>query len=122
MNGFLGQCHWGKYMHTLILLAALSNQLSFNTQQQGNIYTIEPVATLTTDCQCSMTLSATRSGTAGQSTSNQRSSVSIKANEPIKLTSLSLNIDPGDSVTIKVTLTDGKGLQLENQWTPPGKI
>ncbi|WP_435954297.1 curli assembly chaperone CsgC [Dryocola sp. BD626] len=109
-------------MHTLILLAALSNQLTFATQQQGNIYTIEPVATLTSDCRCSMTLAATRSGAAGQSTSSQQSSVQIKANQPIKLTSLSLNIDPGDSVAITVTLTDGKDIHLEKQWTPPGKI
>lgn len=108
-------------MHTLILLAALSNQLTFTTQQQDNIYTIEPVATLTTDCQCSMTLAATRSGSSGQSTSKQRSSVFIKANQPIKLTSLSLNIDPGDTVTVTVTLTDGKSINLEKQWAPPGK-
>ncbi|MCT4704285.1 curli assembly protein CsgC [Enterobacteriaceae bacterium H20N1] len=109
-------------MHTLILLAALSNQLTFDTRQEGNIYTIEPVATLTTDCQCSMKLAAIRSGTSGQSSSNQRASVSIKANEPIKLASLRLNIDPGDNVTITVTLTNGKDINLEKQWAPPGNI
>ncbi|NIY47025.1 curli assembly chaperone CsgC [Cedecea colo] len=109
-------------MHTLILLAALSNQLTFDIQQQGNVYTIEPVATLTSDCQCSMKLTATRSGKAGQSTSSQRSSVSIKANEPIKLARLSLNIDPDDSVTLTVTLTNGKDINLEKQWVPTGRI
>ncbi|WP_435929815.1 curli assembly chaperone CsgC [Dryocola sp. BD613] len=109
-------------MHTLILLAALSNQLTFDTRQQGNVYTIEPVATLTSDCQCAIRLTATRSGRSGQSTSNQRSSVSIKANEPIKLARLSLNIEPGDSVTLTVTLSNGKDINLEKQWAPPGRI
>ncbi len=109
-------------MHTLILLAALSNQLTFATQQQGNIYTIEPVATLTSDCQCSMKLTATRSGKAGQSSSNQLSNVAIKANEPIKLARLSLNIDPGDKVILSVTLTNGKDINLQKTWVPPGSI
>lgn len=109
-------------MHILILLAALSNQLSFDTRQQGNIYTIVPVATLTTDCQCSIKVAATRSGKAGQSTSNQLSSVFIKANKPIKLASLRLNIDPGDNVIITVTLTNGKDINLEEQWVSSGKI
>lgn len=109
-------------MHTLILLAAFSSQLIFNTHQQGNIYTIEPVATLASDCQCSMRLTATRAGKAGQSTSNQRSSVFIKANQPIKLARLSLNIDPGDNVTLTVTLTNGKDIHLEKEWVSPGRI
>ena len=109
-------------MHTLILLAALSNQLTFSTQQQGNVYTIEPVATLTTDCRCAMQLAATRAGAGGSSTSSQRTTLFIKANEPIRLTSLSLNIDPGDTVSITVTLSDGNNINLEKQWVMPGKI
>ncbi len=107
-------------MHTLILLAALANQLTFDTQKQGARYTITPVATLSVDCQCLMTLAATRSGTSGQSTSRQQSSVAIKANEAKKLASLSLNIDPGDSVTLRVTLTDGQDINLQQQWTASG--
>lgn len=109
-------------MHTLILLAAFSSQLIFDTHQQGNIYTIEPVATLSSDCQCSMKLTATRSGKSGQSTSNQRSTVSIKANQPIKLARLKLNIDPGDKVILTVTLTNGKDIYLEKEWVPSGRI
>lgn len=29
-------------MHTLLLLAALSNQITFTTTQQGDIYTVIP--------------------------------------------------------------------------------
>lgn len=108
-------------MNTLFLLAALTSQLTFVTGQQGNIYTVEPVATLSADCQCSMKLSAIRSGTSGQSASNQSSQVFIKANEPVRLSRLSFNIDPGDNVLITVTLTDGKDLHLEKQWAPFGK-
>lgn len=109
-------------MHSLILLAALANQLTFITGQQGNIYTIEPVVTLTADCQCAVSLAATRTGAAGSSTSSQRSSLFIKANQPVRITRLSLNIDPGDSVSVVVKVTDGKDLQLENEWLPPGKM
>lgn len=109
-------------MHTLLLLAALSNQLTFDTQQQGNIYTIEPVATLTQDCQCTFKMTALRSGSNGQSNSSQSSQVFIKANEPAQLSRLSLNISPGDSVTITVTVTNGKDIHLEKKWAPPGNI
>lgn len=34
-------------MNTLLLLAALSNQITFATTQQGDIYTITPQVTLT---------------------------------------------------------------------------
>ena len=109
-------------MHTLLLLAALSNQLIFDTQQQGDIYTIVPVATLTQNCQCTFKLTALRSGANGQSNSSQSSHVYIKANEPAKLSRLSLNISPGDSVTITVTVTDGKDIHLEKQWASPGSV
>ncbi|RJT18516.1 curli assembly chaperone CsgC [Buttiauxella izardii] len=109
-------------MHTLLLLAALGNQLTFDTQQQGDIYTIVPVATLTQDCQCQYKLTAKRSGSNGQSNSSQSSQVFIKANEPAKLSRLSLNISPGDNVTITVTVTDGKDIHLEKQWAPPGRV
>lgn len=108
-------------MHTLVLLAALSSQLTFNTRQQENIYTITPVATLAADCQCTMTLVANKSGTSGQSTSRQSSELFIKAHEEIALSQLSLNIDPGDSVTVTVTLSDGKAFHLEQQWRESGK-
>ncbi len=39
-------------MNTLILLAALSSQITFNTSQQGDMTTIIPQVTLTTPCDC----------------------------------------------------------------------
>jgi curli production protein len=109
-------------MYTIILLAALGNQLIFDTQQQGDMYTIVPVATLTQDCQCSFKLTAVRAGISGQSNSSQSNSVFIKANQPVKLSRMSFNISPGDNVTITATITDGKDIHLEKQWSPPGKV
>ncbi len=37
-------------MHTLLLLAALSNQITFTTTQQGDIYTVIPQVTLNEPC------------------------------------------------------------------------
>ncbi|MBU4684033.1 curli assembly protein CsgC [Cedecea davisae] len=108
-------------MHTLVLLAALSSQLTFNTRQQDNIYTITPIATLAADCQCTMTLAARRSGTSGQSESKQSSDLFIKAHEAVPLSQLSMNIDPGDSVVVTVTLSDGKSFHLEQHWAGAGK-
>lgn len=109
-------------MHTLLLLAALGNQLTFDTQQQGNTYIIEPVATLTQDCQCMVKLTAQSSGTAGQSNSSQSKPVFIKGNQPTKLSRMSLELSPGDRVTILVTVTDGKDIHLEKQWASPGRV
>ena len=109
-------------MHTLVLLVALSNQLAFDTQQQGDMYTIVPVATLTQDCQCSYKFTALRSGSGGQSNSTQSGNIFIKANEPARLTRMSMNISPGDNVTITVTVSDGKDIHLEKEWAPPGDV
>ncbi len=39
-------------MNALLLLAALSSQITFNTTQQGDVYTIIPEVTLTQSCLC----------------------------------------------------------------------
>ncbi|SQI25584.1 putative autoagglutination protein [Salmonella enterica subsp. arizonae] len=39
-------------MHTLLLLAALSNQITFITTQQGDIYTVIPQVILSEPCVC----------------------------------------------------------------------
>ncbi|NIF32374.1 curli assembly protein CsgC [Enterobacter sp. Cy-643] len=108
-------------MHTLVLLAALSSQLTFNTRQQENIYTITPIAMLAADCRCTMTLVATKTGPSGKSSSHQSSELFIKAHQTVDLSQLSLNIDPGDNVTVTVILSDGKAFHLEQQWQNPGK-
>ncbi|AEN64320.1 TPA: curli assembly protein CsgC [Enterobacter soli] len=109
-------------MQTLILLAALSSQITFKTSQQGNMTTIIPQVILTEPCECQVQVLSMRQGQGGQSTSQQQNTVSIPANQTIDLTRLSLNIDAGDTVKITVTVSDGKALHLSQQWSPPGSV
>ena len=49
-------------MNTLILLAALSSQITFQTSQQGNMTTIIPQVTLTESCDCQVQIVSLREG------------------------------------------------------------
>lgn len=109
-------------MPILFLLAALGNQLTFDTRQQGNTYTIVPVATLAQECECRVKLTPMSSGASGQSNSSQSSTVLIKANQPTPLSQMQLTLSAGDSITIMVSVTDGKEIHLEKQWASPGQI
>jgi curli production protein len=108
-------------MNTLILLAALSSQITFQTSQQGNMTTIIPQVTLTESCDCQVQIVSLREGQSGQSSSRQQNTLFIPANQAIDLMRLSLNISAGDTVTIVVTVTDGKALHLSQQWSPGGR-
>ncbi|MEG6192763.1 curli assembly chaperone CsgC [Enterobacter kobei] len=108
-------------MNTLILLAALSSQITFQTSQQGNMTTIIPQVTLTESCDCQVQIVSLREGQSGQSLSRQQNTLFIPANQAIDLMRLSLNISAGDTVTIVVTVTDGKALHLSQQWSPGGR-
>lgn len=103
-------------MHTLLLIAALANQITFNTTQQGEMYTIIPQVTLAQPCVCQVQILALREGKAGQSQTQQKTTLSLPANQPIDLTKLSLNISAEDSVKIVVTVSDGQSLHLSQQW------
>ncbi|EPF0314457.1 curli assembly chaperone CsgC [Enterobacter chuandaensis] len=107
-------------MNTLILLAALSSQITFKTSQQGNITTIIPQVILAESCDCQVQIVALRKGQSGQSTSRQQNTLFIPANQPIDLMRLSLTISAGDTVKIDVAVTDGKTLHLSQQWSPAG--
>ena len=108
-------------MNTLILLAALSSQITFQTSQQGNMTTIIPQVTLTESCDCQVQIVSLREGQSGQSSSRQQNTLFIPANQALDLMRLSLNISAGDTVTIVVTVTDGKALHLSQQWSPGGR-
>ena len=71
-------------MHTLLLIAALANQITFNTTQQGDMYTIIPQVTLAQPCVCEVQVLAVRKGKSGQSQSQQKTSLSVPANRPIE--------------------------------------
>lgn len=59
-------------MHTLLLIAALSNQITFNTTQQGEMYTIIPQVTLTQPCECQVQVFAIREGKGGKAKHNRK--------------------------------------------------
>ena len=103
-------------MSTFILLAALASQITFSTSQQA---TIIPQVTLADACECQVEVLSVRQGQAGQSTSRQKNTLFIPANQPIDLTRISLNIRSGDAVKIIVTVSDGKSLHLSQQWNAP---
>jgi len=103
-------------MYGLILLAALSSQITFDTSQNGDIYTIIPQVLVTKDCMCQVQIITERSGTAGTSQSRQRNTVALSANKLTDLSRLRLNISPQDNVKIVVTVSDGQSLHLAQQW------
>ncbi|MEY5460978.1 curli assembly chaperone CsgC, partial [Salmonella enterica subsp. enterica serovar Corvallis] len=75
-------------MHTLLLLAALSNQITFTTTQQGDIYTVIPQVTLNEPCVCQVQILSVRDGVGGQSHTQQKQTLSLPANQPIELSRL----------------------------------
>ncbi|AUJ82120.1 MULTISPECIES: curli assembly chaperone CsgC [Enterobacter] len=103
-------------MHTLVLLAALSSQITFKTSQEGEMTTIIPQVTLTHACLCQVHIDFSRHGLGGNSTSTQRNTLNIPANQPIDLSRLSVNIHALDSVTLVVTVSDGESLHLTQRW------
>lgn len=105
-------------MPTVLLLAALSSQITFSTHQQGEMYTIIPQVTLTQPCLCQIQILTLREGLAGRSQSTQKKTLSLPANQAIDLTKLSLTISPQDTVKIVVTVSDGQSLHLSQQWPP----
>ncbi len=108
-------------MHTLMLLAALSSQITFNTAQQGEMYTITPQVVLSENCVCQVQILATRQGDAGESRTQQRKTMAFTANQPTSLMRMSMNISPQDNVNITVTVTDGNKLHLSQQWSPQNR-
>ena len=104
-------------MNTLLLLAALSSQITFDTTRDGDMYTITPQILLTEDCLCQVQILATRQGEAGQSRTQQRKTIQFTANQLTPLMRLSMNIEPKDSVDIVVTVTDGQSVNVSQHWT-----
>ncbi|KNC93669.1 curli assembly chaperone CsgC [Trabulsiella odontotermitis] len=108
-------------MHSLLLLAALSNQIAFDVAQQGEITTIIPTVTLTRACVCRVQVQTLREGQSGTSQIQQSKTLSLPANQAIDLPRLRLNLTPEDTVKVVVTVTDGQSLHLSQQWLSPNK-
>lgn len=109
-------------MHTLLLLAALSSQITFSTTRDGDMYTITPQILLSEDCLCQVQIMALRQGAGGESRTQQRKTIQFVANQSTSLMRLSMNIVPEDNVDIVVTVSDGHALNLTQRWSPQGKL
>lgn len=109
-------------MYTTVLLAALTNQIVFDVQYQGSIWTVVPQIMLTRNCDCQIQLAVARTGASGNSNTRQRSRAHIKGNHPYSVSRLSVNVEAGDSLIIHVSVTDGKTVNLTQQWSLPGLL
>jgi len=107
-------------MNTLLLLAALSSQITFQISQENGMLTIIPQVTLTESCLCQVQIVTLRKGQGGQSTSQQRNTLTLPANRTVNLSRISVNAGPDDAINMVVTVSDGKSLHLSRQW-PPSK-
>lgn len=107
-------------MNTLLLLAALSSQITFQTSQENGVLTIIPQVTLTESCLCQVQIVTLRKGQGGQSTSQQRNTLTLPANRTVDLSRISVNAGPDDAINMVVTVSDGNSLHLSQQW-PPSK-
>ncbi|MHA0999979.1 curli assembly chaperone CsgC [Leclercia pneumoniae] len=107
-------------MNTLLLLAALSSQITFQTSQENGMLTIIPQVTLTESCLCQVQIVTLRKGQGGQSTSQQRNILTLPANRTVDLSRISVNAGPDDAINMVVTVSDGNSLHLSQQW-PPSK-
>lgn len=99
----------------LLLLAALSSQITFNTTQQGDMYTIIPLTQILS--VQSTNIVPARRQFKGKVRRSEKTLV--PANQPIALTKLSLNISPDDRVKIVVTVSDGQSLHFITTMAAP---
>ena len=82
--------------------------------------TIIPQVTLTESCLCQVQIVTLRKGQGGQSTSQQRNTLTLPANRTVDLSRISVNAGPDDAINMVVTVSDGKSLHLSQQ-LPPSK-
>ena len=109
-------------MHLLLIAAALSNQLWFETQQQDAALIVTPMATLVDDCHCQLTINVIHQGQSGQSNSSQSGDVALKGQRPQALANMRLELPQGEWTQITVTLSDGSGVILQQSWHSPTRV
>lgn len=112
----------GPFMHLLLIAAALSNQLWFETQQQNDALMITPMATLIDDCDCHLTINVVHQGPAGKSNSSQSGDVSIKGQHPQPLASMVLSVPQGEWTQITVILSNHQGVLLQQSWSSATRV
>ncbi|HDG1683322.1 TPA: aggregative fimbriae synthesis protein [Kluyvera ascorbata] len=109
-------------MHLLLIAAALSNQLWFETQAQAETVVITPMASVTSDCDCQLTINIIHQGQSGTSNSSQSGQVTLKAQRPQQLASLHLDIPLGEWTQITVILSNQQGVIMQQSWSSPARV
>ena len=109
-------------MHVLLIAAALSNQLWFETQPQAESVVITPVAKLADDCNCQLTISVIHQGQSGTSNSSQSGNVTLKGQQSQPLASMTLDIPHGEWTQITVTLSNRDGIIVQQSWSSPTRV
>lgn len=109
-------------MHTFLIASVLSNQLWFDTTQEGQYYILKPMAAVTNSCVCNIAVDIIRRGVHGESTSQQKGTVQLIANRKQALGQMSFPVLQGDWLQVTVVLTDGDKMRLEKQVILPDKV
>lgn len=109
-------------MYLLLIAAALSNQLWFETQQQDEALILTPMARLVDDCRCQLTIQVIHQGQSGQSHSRQSGEIALKGQRPQALATMRLELPQGEWTQITVTLRDGSGRILQQSWHSPTRV
>ncbi|GKX56226.1 hypothetical protein SOASR030_23380 [Leminorella grimontii] len=107
---------------SLLLVAALSQPLWFNVQQDGANFTVVPMAKLDNACECRLVVEVKRRGAQGESLSVQRQNVSLAAGQEREMGKMTFSASRGDSVQVNVTLSDGASVSFSERWEYPPKI
>ncbi|MGP9434751.1 curli assembly chaperone CsgC [Ewingella sp. AOP8-B2-18] len=106
-------------MQLLLIAAVMSNQLWFDTQTEADVYIVRPMATLSQNCTCQVSIAVSHRAEQGQSTSRQQGSINLAANKTLSLGQMRIAMQKGDWTQVTVTLTNGQGLRLERQIIVP---
>ncbi|MGO2158697.1 MAG: curli assembly chaperone CsgC [Serratia proteamaculans] len=106
-------------MQILLIAAVMTNQLWFDTQTEADIYIVRPMATLSQNCACQVSIAVSHRADQGLSTSRQQGSVNLAANQTISLGQMRIAMQKGDWTQVTVTLTNSQGLRLERQIIVP---
>lgn len=109
-------------MHTLLIASLLSNQLWFDTTQDGQYYVLTPMASVTTSCLCHIDVDVIRRGIHGESSSRQKGAIQLMANQKQALGQMSFPVQQGDWLQVTIVLTDGDKLRIEKQVILPDKV
>ncbi|MBK5071898.1 aggregative fimbriae synthesis protein [Budviciaceae bacterium CWB-B4] len=107
---------------SFLLVAALSNQLWFSTQQDARYYTITPMVNLDSSCECTISIEVQRKGSQGESRSLQQRHISLEAKKEHALGQMKFNVSQGDRVDITVTLSNGSNIEMKKQWSSSSEV